>query len=244
MELVMQSFDLMKAMETVHRAVKLHAESSLVIVSFRHTNELPAAVLGDRQRFQHAFINILTHFINLTPEQSSITIITSVELITNNTTNARIAKLKFMLDARNISLSSDNIASMFQPFCALRSHESQIESGTGLGLALARDIIELHGGNLEYEFQSINTFGSKNITFGFAIPFVVPDVHPPLGSPPSVTPTRIKYLSNNFTFDVVGTEDDEVRSITPSSEIYCLVVDGKDLVFIYFNANDSHIINN
>jgi signal transduction histidine kinase len=72
LELVMQSFDMRTAVDAVRRAVKLHAESSLVAIDFSCTDEVPTSVIGDRQRFQHAFINILTHFINLAPERSSL----------------------------------------------------------------------------------------------------------------------------------------------------------------------------
>jgi signal transduction histidine kinase len=110
LELVMQSFDMRTAVDAVRRAVKLHAESSLVAIDFSCTDEVPASVIGDRQRFQHAFINILTHFINLAPERSSLRVVcacdapaaessTSMTLSQSSLARRTRARLRFTVSA-------------------------------------------------------------------------------------------------------------------------------------------------
>eukprot|EP01035_Chromulina_nebulosa_P022129 gene22129-28654_t len=60
------------------------------------------------------------------------------------------------------------LISFLQPFVQLRNDEVSLGVTNGLGLALARDIIELHGGNLFITKRS-----NQSMRLGFSIPFDV-----------------------------------------------------------------------
>mgnify|MGYP001582443935 CR=1 FL=1 len=64
-----------------------------------------------------------------------------------------------------IGIASDDIKKLFNEFTQLESAYTKNYEGTGLGLALTKRLIELHGGGIwvESEFK-------KGSTFSFAIP--------------------------------------------------------------------------
>nr|WP_321498772.1 PAS domain S-box protein [uncultured Methanolobus sp.] len=64
-----------------------------------------------------------------------------------------------------IGISPDGLTKLFKPFTQLESFESRTYEGTGLGLALSKEIVELHGGHISAESEV-----GKGSTFTFALP--------------------------------------------------------------------------
>lgn len=169
MKIVILPFKLNDSISVVTRAVKLHAENSRVTMFIKILESLPATVQGDRHRFEHAFINMLTYFIKLSPENSVMYVNLFPEISRNSTTTRSIVQIKVMMEVSELSVSFDDVMAMFQPFNKLRTQNMQMESGTGLGLALARDIIELHGGSMCFVAKD----QENDATMGFQIPFEI-----------------------------------------------------------------------
>ena len=69
---------------------------------------------------------------------------------------------------RGVGISLQNQANLFQNFTQVRPGALQAGQGSGLGLALCKQIVELHGGSIEV--QSDEGHGS---TFVFQVPFAV-----------------------------------------------------------------------
>lgn len=64
-----------------------------------------------------------------------------------------------------VGVSGDDLSRLFQPFTQLESASRRPEAGTGLGLALSKQLVELHGGSIGVE--SVPGQGS---TFWFILP--------------------------------------------------------------------------
>lgn len=229
MNLVMQSFEIKNSIAMVKRSVKLHAQNSRVTIKFRYSNIIPNFVVGDRHRFQHSFINILTYLINVSPENSTLLISCNSESSKNFTTNQEIARLTFTILADELSISSENLALLFEPFGKLRSNDTQMDYGTGLGLALARDIIELQGGRLEFVSNDGHDFILK-----FVIPFEIPARKPKKEEERSIasSTTKIRHTQHNdscqFTSALVPIDEScspRMESYDPPPGVNCLVVD-------------------
>ncbi len=62
-------------------------------------------------------------------------------------------------------ISPDDQQRLFQPFTQLRSSSSEVFEGTGLGLALTKQLVELHGGNVWLRSEI-----GQGSTFGFSLP--------------------------------------------------------------------------
>ncbi|MPN60219.1 Sensor histidine kinase WalK [bioreactor metagenome] len=65
-----------------------------------------------------------------------------------------------------IGIAAEDHDKLFKPFSQIDSSSSKKYQGTGLGLALVKEIVQLHGGTVWFESEL-----GKGSTFGFSIPF-------------------------------------------------------------------------
>ena len=93
----------------------------------------------DPRKFKQALLNLLTNALKFTPRGGMVTLAASFD-----------AEGRFGLLVRDtgIGIAADNIDLVLSPFGQVASVLSRDHQGTGLGLPLARSLIELHGGQL------------------------------------------------------------------------------------------------
>ncbi|WP_048063203.1 ATP-binding protein [Methanococcoides burtonii] len=99
--------------------------------------------------------NLISNAIKFTPEKGSITInVWSVD-----------KKLHVSVKDTGIGIAEDHIDEVFKPFIQVGDFVSKEQAGTGLGLALVKKLVELHGGDIWVESEM-----EKGSTFTFTIP--------------------------------------------------------------------------
>ncbi|OLP16841.1 hypothetical protein BST81_19290 [Leptolyngbya sp. 'hensonii'] len=115
----------------------------------------------DERRLRQVLINLLMNAVKFTPAGGSVTL--KVKLIDWGAKSASIAApfssfledaspnvgfLAFIVEDTGIGIASEHLGRLFQPFVQIDSSLSRQYSGTGLGLALVKQIMELHGGGV------------------------------------------------------------------------------------------------
>ncbi|MDZ7960345.1 MAG: response regulator [Aulosira sp. DedQUE10] len=107
---------------------------------FSLTNHLssPFMVSGDPDRLQQVVWNLLTNAIKFTPENGSVKIILS--------TINRQAQIQ--VSDTGIGIKSDFIRYVFDRFRQADGSTTRSHTGLGLGLAIARHLVELHRGTI------------------------------------------------------------------------------------------------
>ncbi|WP_406659739.1 PAS domain S-box protein [Methanolobus sp. ZRKC3] len=110
---------------------------------------------ADRMKFKHILYNLGSNAVKFTPEGGNI----------------RISAIQ-KEDIVEVSVADDGIGiakekqhKLFTPFYQVDSSDSRRYAGTGLGLALVKNFVELHAGHITFESE----FG-KGSTFTFSIP--------------------------------------------------------------------------
>ncbi|VXD19465.1 Two-component sensor kinase [Planktothrix serta PCC 8927] len=103
---------------------------------------------GDRKRIQKIIFNLLENALKFTPDGGQVTLKLKVE---NN-----IAILQ--VEDTGIGIPDDKKSLLFEKFQQLNSSYDRQYGGTGLGLALTKQLVELHGGVIQ--FQSTIGVGS------------------------------------------------------------------------------------
>jgi two-component system, sensor histidine kinase and response regulator len=103
---------------------------------------------GDTKRIKQILINLLTNAIKFTEESGSIIIRTWREF----------DYLVLQVEDTGIGIAQDQIPRIFQKFQQLDSTLDRAYEGIGLGLALTKQLVELHGGWIEVE--SVENDGS------------------------------------------------------------------------------------
>lgn len=136
--------------------VNLHqAERKNIAVSVRVSNNLPP-VLADRDMLEQVVLNIFGNSIKYSPENSAVEIrLREVdgEIVTE-------------IEDNGYGISPESLPKIFDKFYRASDNEAVREiSGTGLGLALVKEIVDLHGGRVTVK----STLG-KGSTFGFILP--------------------------------------------------------------------------
>ena len=96
---------------------------------------------ADPRAVKQILINLLTNAIKFTPEGGTV----GVELIEKQ--SGIIIKVR----DSGIGISQANIERLAKPFEQVEESASRQTEGTGLGLALSKSLVELHGGNFQIE---------------------------------------------------------------------------------------------
>lgn len=104
----------------------------------------------DERRIRQVLINLLNNAVKFTPEGGSITLqaqqLAPVQDLSDSLPQTFI---QIAVIDTGIGISQENINKLFQPFIQVDSALNRRYEGTGLGLALVKRIVELHGGKVE-----------------------------------------------------------------------------------------------
>ena len=100
-------------------------------------------------------MNLLSNAVKFTPADGEIVIA------------ARVEERRVLLEVRDtgIGIAPEHVARALSPFGQVDSRLSRLYEGTGLGLPLARALVELHGGTL-----TLDTAPGRGTTVGVSLP--------------------------------------------------------------------------
>jgi two-component system CheB/CheR fusion protein len=100
--------------------------------------ESECVVLGDPARLQQVIWNLLSNAIKFTPAHGSVrlSVRMSETLVTIEVTDT------------GIGIPAEFLPRLFERFWQADSTSTRVQGGLGLGLALARHIVEIHGGQI------------------------------------------------------------------------------------------------
>jgi two-component system, cell cycle sensor histidine kinase PleC len=102
----------------------------------------PVAVIGDEVKLKQVLLNLLTNAVKFTPPGGSV----------RTTLGAAPAgPLTIVIADTGIGISADEIEHILQPFGQAQDRRAHPHQGAGLGLPLAKSLVELHGGKLTIE---------------------------------------------------------------------------------------------
>ncbi|MBL1174800.1 ATP-binding protein [Pantanalinema sp. GBBB05] len=123
-----------EALETVEASAKLKA----LHIKTRLDNT-PRQILGDANRLQQVIWNLLSNAIKFTPHAGQITI--QLDYVDG------LAQLQVMDTGKGIA--ADFLPHLFDHFRQADRTTTRIFGGLGLGLAIAKQIVDLHGGSIQ-----------------------------------------------------------------------------------------------
>ncbi|MDD4370211.1 MAG: ATP-binding protein [Anaerostipes sp.] len=101
---------------------------------------------GDFTRIQQIIVNIITNGIKFTPKQGYVCFVIDAEEEADN-----IAMFCFTIKDTGIGMSEEFMTQMFHPFAQEDGSNTSKYGGSGLGLTISKNLIELMGGTIEVE---------------------------------------------------------------------------------------------
>ncbi|MEO0012352.1 MAG: hypothetical protein RLZZ535_741, partial [Cyanobacteriota bacterium] len=141
------------ALETI----QLTAETKSIKLNF-NTDDSNALVRGDATRLQQVVWNLLSNAVKFTPEGGQI----EVNLSESN------AHICLEVKDTGKGIASEFLPYVFESFRQADTSTTRKFGGLGLGLAICRHLVELHGGHIWAESEG----EGQGATFGFELPML------------------------------------------------------------------------
>jgi hypothetical protein len=140
--------------EEIHSILKQLADNKSIDFQMPLESE-ETYVYADKVKLKQIFYNLVTNAIKFTEKGGSVLI--------DSTIDDKFVHIS-VID-NGIGIDSEGMKRLFNPFVQLDSSESRKYEGTGLGLALSKELVNLHGGDIWAESEP-----GKGSTFTFTIP--------------------------------------------------------------------------
>ena len=155
MELQLEEFSVDEALDDVQSIIRDTVSKKRLNLQIVIPEDLPD-VYADLVKFKQIMYNLLSNAVKFTPERGSISI------------NADFNGDELLISVKDtgIGLEPEDYEAIFDEFRQLDSSRSRQYEGTGLGLALTKRLVELHGGRIWVESERLD-MGSK---FSFTLP--------------------------------------------------------------------------
>lgn len=124
--------------------IKEHHHSLSVNIS----GVIHEAVLGDSLRIQKVFTNLMSNAVKYTPDGGKI----QLSITERPSRQSKVGCFEVVFEDNGIGMSEKFLGQIFEPFTRSNddSHVNQVQ-GTGLGMAISRNIVRMMGGDIKVE---------------------------------------------------------------------------------------------
>jgi signal transduction histidine kinase len=180
-----QATDLLACLQTAVQTVWPRAQAKGVTVALHFEADLPN-LLADGIRIQQVACNLLDNAIKFTPAGGRV-----VAAVSRARDRATVT-----VSDTGPGIAPEFLPHVFEPLRQADSSTRRQQSGLGLGLAIARQIVELHGGDLQAE--NLQPSGAR---FTFTVPIV--RVPPRSPDPAPIDLGRLRILLVDDSLDTV-----------------------------------------
>ncbi len=106
-------------------------------------------VLGDRLRINQILINILSNAVKYTPEGGKI----QMTVCQLPQCTRHYARFRFIIEDNGIGMTKEYLETIFQPFSRETTDKTLGIQGTGLGMAITHNLVNLMGGTIQVESE-------------------------------------------------------------------------------------------
>lgn len=132
----LEDVDIRSELEDIVSITRLRAKKDGVNLVYKRTEDIPI-VVGDKNRLKQVFINIIDNAVKFTPEEKNVYIDAD-----SDEENAYIR-----IRDEGIGIPKEDLDHIYEKFFKGKSKKS----GSGIGLAISKEIMNLHKGELRVE---------------------------------------------------------------------------------------------
>jgi len=160
MEIDPQPLEAAEVFAEIERLVAPRAQARGHVVAYDVDSALPR-VLADERAFKQIVLNLLSNAVKFTPDRGQIAV-----------TFRRAAEggLLLKVEDNGPGIAPEKLETVFKPFSQIDNRYGRQAGGTGLGLALVKGLVELHGGRCWIE----STLGRGTMVFVY-FPLAIED---------------------------------------------------------------------
>ncbi len=135
LELELAPLDVHDALANLLNAFRNRAADLKLTLNFDCPDDI-GSIIADEKRLRQAIYNLITNAVQYTPEGGAITL----------SARREAEHLTILVTDTGVGIPPEDVERLFNKF--ERGDQGARESGAGLGLALVKSLIELHGGEI------------------------------------------------------------------------------------------------
>lgn len=237
MKLSYDWFHTRSLVEEVNEMVSTIAITKHLEVNYVVDIDVPDMVKGDRFRIRQVLLNVIGNAIKFTTVGEVFSRCRVMKSETADGPEDEVV-LEFSIIDTGRGFSQEEAELIFKPFSQIDGSSTRTHGGTGLGLVISRQFVELHGGKMEG-----TAIPGKGSTFTFTVKFGLPteEDHPDPPSTPSLSqkPSARSSLRSSISFDTT------VRAIQQTNPVFAsklLQSPPADSPRTESSGTDSHIV--
>jgi signal transduction histidine kinase len=153
--------------------------------------QTPMVVNGDHKRLVQVLVNVLNNAAKYTPAGGAVKL----------TARAEADTIKLIVSDNGIGMSPDLRSHVFELFAQAQRNSDRSQGGLGLGLALVKSLVELHGGSVAVDSEGEH----KGSTFTITLPASQQQPAVPLPGPAATPSRKLRVLVVDDNVDAAQT---------------------------------------
>jgi PAS domain S-box-containing protein len=150
MELELQQLDLAGLLKACQRLVRGKATERGVELAIETPMILP--IMADALKLKQVIVNLASNAVKFTPKGGHVKLSASIVMGEHLKLRPGFWAEIAVADT-GIGMSQESIGKLFQAFAQVDDSRTRRHQGTGLGLALSKKLIDLHGGEIRVESE-------------------------------------------------------------------------------------------
>ena len=132
--------------ETAHSFADLAEQKNIVFTYQSDVDHL--AALFDRDKVERILFNLLSNAFKFTPEKGAVSVGLTVAERDDES-----ALLELRVKDTGIGISPEQHQKIFETFFQSESPVHMLNQGSGIGLAITREFVEMHGGSIKVDSE-------------------------------------------------------------------------------------------
>ena len=167
LEIIPIKYELFSILNDCYNLTKVKIESKPITFEMHINDKLPSLLYGDEVRIRQIINNFLSNAVKYTKE-GKVTFCLDYEEVSQDQ-----IRLVISVSDTGIGIKEEDIGKLFQSFTRIEEKRNRNIEGTGLGLNLTKNLVDLMGG----EISVTSTYG-KGSCFTAKVPQRVVDTKP------------------------------------------------------------------
>ncbi len=220
-ELEIKTFNLHTCIDNVFLILRGRTIEKKLQTHYKIGNNVPVLVEGDEIRLKEILLNLLGNSVKFTPKGEVLLIVQKMN---------EQGFLEWKIKDTGTGIDKEQLKKIFEPFVQADSSSTRVFGGSGLGLSIAKKLIELMHGQIEIKSQLGK---GTTVRFNTYLPETIKPAHshkaestpiPASASPSSWQETSQKGVDALKTTDSASLHDEKEQPVQKLAELYPLKI--------------------